>query len=52
VYAARGSDVSTTIVDGRILYRDGRFLTLDRDRIEAAARQLGARVQEVVSPRQ
>ncbi len=49
VYAARGDDVSTTIVDGRILYRDRRFLTLDRDRIVAAARQLGARVQEIVS---
>ena len=47
VYAARGSDVSTTVVDGRVLYRDGRFLTLDRDRIEAAARQIGARAQEV-----
>ena len=51
VYSARGSDVSTTVVDGRVLYRDGRFLTLDRDRIEAAARQIGTRVREVLSAR-
>ncbi len=29
VYAANGSEVRLTMVDGRICYRDGRFLTLD-----------------------
>ena len=33
VYAAQGSDVAMTMVDGRILYEDGKFLTLDQKRI-------------------
>lgn len=32
-YAAQGSDVCMTMVDGRILYENGRFLTLDADKI-------------------
>ncbi len=33
VYAAQASDVCMTMVDGHILYEDGRFLTLDRQRV-------------------
>ncbi len=33
----QGSDVRLTMVDGRILYRDGRLLGLDLDEIEQAA---------------
>lgn len=33
VYSAQGSDVCMTMVDGKILYENGNFLTLDRDRI-------------------
>ncbi len=33
VYAAQGSDVCMTMADGRILYEDGAFLTLDKDEI-------------------
>jgi 5-methylthioadenosine/S-adenosylhomocysteine deaminase len=29
VYSARGSDVKTTIINGRIVYHWGRFLTFD-----------------------
>jgi 5-methylthioadenosine/S-adenosylhomocysteine deaminase len=29
VYAARGSDVATTIINGRIVMEDGKFLSLD-----------------------
>ena len=32
-YAMNSSDVSMTMVDGRILYENGEYLTLDRDRI-------------------
>ena len=39
VYAAQSSDVCMTMVDGRILYRDGRFLTLDPERVLANARR-------------
>jgi 5-methylthioadenosine/S-adenosylhomocysteine deaminase len=31
VYSARASDVRTTIVDGRVLMRDRKLLTIDRD---------------------
>ena len=44
VYSAQASDVCLTMVDGRILYENGEYLTLDRDRIlhdaTAAARRL------------
>lgn len=33
VYSAQASDVVMTMVDGRILYENGEFLTLDRERI-------------------
>jgi 5-methylthioadenosine/S-adenosylhomocysteine deaminase len=48
-YTTRGSDVKTTIVDGRILFEDGRFTTLDPQRIEAAARQAAERVRTAVA---
>ena len=33
VYSAQGSDVVLTMVDGKILYENGEFLTLDADKI-------------------
>lgn len=33
VYAGQGSDVVLTMVDGRILYREGNYLTLDIERV-------------------
>jgi 5-methylthioadenosine/S-adenosylhomocysteine deaminase len=39
VYATDGSHVTTTIVDGRILMRDKRLLTVDEDAVVAMARQ-------------
>lgn len=38
-YFANGSDVRTVVVDGRILMRDRRVLTVDQDRILAAAQR-------------
>ncbi|MFA6934037.1 MAG: amidohydrolase [Sphaerochaetaceae bacterium] len=32
-YSAQGSDVCMTMVNGRILYENGQYLTLDRERI-------------------
>lgn len=44
VYAAQASDVCMTMVDGKILYEDGRFLTLDEESViknaEAAVKRL------------
>lgn len=39
VYSARGSDVTLTMVGGKILYRDGVFLTIDREKVLAEARK-------------
>ena len=38
-YSAQGSDVVLTMVDGQILYENGEFLTLDRERILFEARE-------------
>ena len=35
VYASSGADVRMTMVDGRVLYLDGEFRTLDAERIRA-----------------
>ena len=32
-YSAQASDVCMTMVDGKILYKDGQYLTMDRDKI-------------------
>lgn len=48
VYGARGDDVDTTIVNGRVLMRDGHVLTLDRARVLADARQAAALVRKAV----
>ncbi|MDR1778701.1 MAG: amidohydrolase [Clostridiales Family XIII bacterium] len=39
VYAASGRDVYMTMIDGKVVYKDGAYLTLDIDRVlyEAAA---------------
>ena len=37
-YSAQGSDVCMTMVDGKILYENGEFLTMDRDKVMANAR--------------
>ncbi len=44
VYACRSTDVRDVVVDGRIVLRDRRLLTLDRGQILADARHRAARV--------
>lgn len=44
VYTARGGDVVTTIVDGRVLMENRRVLTLDETEILAQARERAARI--------
>lgn len=44
VHAARGSDVTHVIVDGRLLYRRGELLTLDEERIKAEAERHAQRM--------
>lgn len=40
VYSAHGSDVYMTMVDGKILYEDKKFLTLDYERIKKEVDQV------------
>jgi 5-methylthioadenosine/S-adenosylhomocysteine deaminase len=44
VHAARGSDVTHVIVDGRLIYRQGELLTLDEERIRAEAERHARRM--------
>jgi 5-methylthioadenosine/S-adenosylhomocysteine deaminase len=50
VYAARGDDVETTIVNGKVLMRNRRVLTLDEAAVLAEARKLAVRIREAVKP--
>jgi 5-methylthioadenosine/S-adenosylhomocysteine deaminase len=50
-YAARGADVKVSVVDGRVLYREGEFTTLDPDTIVTTARRIAERVRAVTSGR-
>jgi len=45
VYAARGSDVQTVIIDGRPIMEDRLFLTLDVPEIQIRAREIAQRLE-------
>ena len=49
-YAARGGDVRLTVVEGKVLYRDGRHTTLDATTIRQSARRLAAKIAALVRP--
>ena len=49
VYATHGDDVKTTIVNGKILMRDGKVLTLNEPAVLAEARKLAADVRQAVA---
>jgi 5-methylthioadenosine/S-adenosylhomocysteine deaminase len=44
VYSAQGSDVKTTIVNGKILMKDYEVLTLDVERIMAETERIARNV--------
>ena len=44
IFSAQAADVVMTMADGQILYENGDFLTLDRDRILFEARQAARRL--------
>jgi 5-methylthioadenosine/S-adenosylhomocysteine deaminase len=48
VYATRGDDVRTTIVNGKVLMKDRRLRTLDRAAVIAEANRLAAKVRAAV----
>ena len=48
VYVTRGDDVRNTIVNGQVLMRDRRVLTLDEPRVLSEARTLAEKVKAAV----
>jgi 5-methylthioadenosine/S-adenosylhomocysteine deaminase len=46
VYATKASDVTETIVNGRVLMRHRRLLTLDEEAAKAQAREYQRRVSQ------
>jgi 5-methylthioadenosine/S-adenosylhomocysteine deaminase len=49
VYAAKGADVRDVVVDGRVLMRDRKLLTLDEPAVIAEADRLRAQIQASVA---
>ncbi len=45
VYVADEQDVSTVVVDGKVLMQDGEILTIDTDRVRKESVDLAARIQ-------
>ena len=43
-YSAQGSDVCMTMVDGKILYENGEYLTMDREKVLADAKAACRRI--------
>ena len=50
VYVTRGDDVRTTIVNGRVLMRDRKVLTLNREQVLADARAYAVKIRAAVAP--
>ncbi|NNL00501.1 MAG: amidohydrolase family protein [Xanthomonadales bacterium] len=48
VYVADEQDVSTVVVDGRILMKDEEILTVDTARVSAQAKELAARIEKAL----
>jgi 5-methylthioadenosine/S-adenosylhomocysteine deaminase len=44
VYSAQGLNVRLTMVDGRVIYRDGAYMTIDAERALSRFREAQARV--------
>lgn len=46
VYAASGADVVTSIIDGRVVMKDRRLLTIDLDEVMGAVRKIGTTIAQ------
>ena len=51
VFVTDEQDVASVTVDGRLLMRDGKFFTLDTERIKREASELAARIQSALAMR-
>src|SRR5881227_3378592 len=52
VYATKASDVRTVVIEGRVVMRDRRLLTLDEESIKREARAYRERVSQSLAPAQ
>jgi 5-methylthioadenosine/S-adenosylhomocysteine deaminase len=50
VYATKASDVRTVVIEGRVVMRDRRLLTLDEEAIKRDARAYRARILQSLAP--
>jgi 5-methylthioadenosine/S-adenosylhomocysteine deaminase len=50
VYTTHGDDVDTTIVNGTVVMRAGKVLTLDEPKVLAAARDAARQVRAAIQP--
>jgi 5-methylthioadenosine/S-adenosylhomocysteine deaminase len=48
VYVAHGQDVASTVVEGKVLMRDGKVLTIDTERVKLEAGSLAAKIKAAV----
>ena len=51
VYVADEQDVASVTVDGKLLMRDGEFLTIDTERVAREATEIAARIQAALAER-
>lgn len=51
VYSAQSSDIRMTAVDGKVVYKDGEFLTIDRERVMYEAERRAERICGQLSER-
>jgi 5-methylthioadenosine/S-adenosylhomocysteine deaminase len=51
VYVADEQDVASTVVDGKVLMKDGEMLTIDTGRVRREATALAARIQTALTTR-
>ena len=51
VFVSDEQDVSSVVVDGRLLMRDREMLTIDTERVASEARELAARIQAALAER-
>ncbi|PIQ45542.1 MAG: S-adenosylhomocysteine deaminase, partial [Deltaproteobacteria bacterium CG12_big_fil_rev_8_21_14_0_65_43_10] len=45
VYAVNGADVTTSIINGKLVMKDRRLLTIDKDEVMEKVRQIAFRVK-------
>lgn len=50
LFAGQASDIALTMVDGRILYRDGEYATIDMGRVIAEAKRIRAEKLAILAP--